>query len=138
VRIPLATAVCTVALAACDRGIAPTTRAIVARGLPTCSAHESYQRPLVLRLDRDRSLFDEAFTAHEIAYAPQPSVSIVVPRTHMRATLRIGTCAPTSVGTWDCNAATWLASAPIELDSKSAQAEVTLPAVTAPCAPSPR
>ncbi|MGZ3424907.1 MAG: hypothetical protein ACXVEE_44020 [Polyangiales bacterium] len=123
----------TALLAACDRGIAATSRKVVARGLPACPAREAYSRPIVLRIDRDRSLFDEPMTAHEIVYGPAASASIVVPRTRMKATLRIGSCALTSVATWDCNAASWLASTPIELDGRSADAEVQLPAVSVPC-----
>jgi hypothetical protein len=123
----------TALLAACDRGIAPNSRKIVARGLPTCRARETYARPIVLRVDRDRSLFDDPVTAQEIVYAPSPSASIVVPRTRMKATLRMGSCTLTSVATWDCAAATWLASEAIELDGRSSDAEVQLPVVSVPC-----
>ena len=46
--------------------------------------------------------------------------TLTVPRQRMNATIRVGVCARTSVATWDCNAATWLASTTVRLDGKAA------------------
>lgn len=118
--------------AACDRGVAGTTRPVEVRGLPACKT--PYARPIVVRLDRDRSLFEDAFSTHVRVDGPAQLAALVVPRVRMHATVRAGLCTATSVATWDCEAATWLASTTVDLDSRSITAVVTLPAFEAACA----
>ena len=113
-------AVLVLVLAGCDRGVGPDTRPVVVNGLPGCPPKSSYYaRPLVVRFDRDRALFEEPFTTQ--TRVDSPSVpTLTVPRMRMNATIRVGVCARTSVATWDCNAATWLASTTVHLDGKAA------------------
>ncbi len=121
--------------AGCDRGIGATTRPVEVGGLPTCPSKTTYARPLVVRIDRDQSLFDEAFTTQIRVETPAPKVALEVPRQRMRATVRVGACAPTSIATWDCAAATWLASTRVDFDARAQVAEVAVPKFEAACAP---
>ncbi len=125
-------------LSACDRGAGSTTRALEVRGLPTCPGRSTYARPIVVRVDRERSLFDEPFTTQTRVDAPATVVAISLPRTRMRVTVRVGLCASTSVGTWDCAAATWLGSANADLDARASAASLMLPTFEAPCTVAPR
>lgn len=122
------------ALVGCDRGVGPDTRPVEVHGLPSCPPKSSYVRPLVVRFDRDRVLFEDSFTTQ--TRVDTPSVpTLTVPRTRMKATLRVGLCARTSVATWDCSAATWLTSTTVSLDARSTVATVTMPSASALCAP---
>ncbi|MBI2388086.1 MAG: hypothetical protein HYV09_00595 [Deltaproteobacteria bacterium] len=121
-------------LSGCEPGPASTTRPVEVRGLPACPPKSPYARPIVVRLDRDRALFEEAFTVMTRVDAPTATVALSVPRVRMRATVRAGLCAPTSVSTWDCAAATWVASTTVDLDARSTPVTVTLPAFQAACA----
>lgn len=118
-------------LCACD-GVGPETRAVTVHGLPACPAKSFYARPLVVRFDRDRALFDESFTTQ--TRVDSPSIpTLTVPRRAMRATIRVGFCARTSVATWDCSAATWLASTSVTVDRGTQPFLVTVPSASAPC-----
>lgn len=117
----------------CDRGVGPETRPVEVLGLPAC-AKGHYVRPLVVRFDRDRVLFEESFTTQ--TRVDTPSVpTLTVPRTRMKATIRLGVCARTSVATWDCSAATWLTSTTMNLDARSTVASVKVPPASMPCTP---
>jgi len=118
-------------VASCERGVASTTRPVEVIGLPTCKG--AYARPIVVRLDRDRSLFEDAFSTHVRIDGSAQQATLVVPRLRMHATVRAGLCTATSVGTWDCEAASWLASTTVDLDSRAAPAKVTLPTFEAAC-----
>jgi hypothetical protein len=120
-------------LSACDRGVGPTVRPLEVRGLPACPPKTSYTRPIVVRVDRERALFDEAFTTQSRIDAPAAFASITVPRARMRITIRAGLCTPTSLATWDCAAATWLSTTTADLDGRASAASITLPAFEAPC-----
>ena len=131
----IAFAAMAVALFACDRG-GSTTRSLRIGGVPLCPKGVSYARPIVLRLDRDRSLFEDAYTAQRTLDAPPSTheATLEVMRTRMKATVRLGICAETSLGTWDCNAASWVATTTTTLDTRSDAMSVTLPAAEVPCA----
>jgi hypothetical protein len=127
-----ALALVSVPTSGCDRGVGPDTRPVEVHGLPTCPSKSSYVRPLVVRFDRDRVLFEEAFSTQ--TRVDTPSVpTLTVPRVRMKATIRVGLCARTSVATWDCSAATWLTSTTVSLDARAAVAVVTVPAASALC-----
>lgn len=124
----------------CDRpssGTTPsTTRPVEIRGLPPCKG--TFSRPIVLRLDRDRSIFEDRFSTHLRIDGPEKpgeklAPVLVVPRQRMHATVRVGLCSPTSVATWDCEAASWLASTTVELDARATPVVVTLPTFESPC-----
>jgi hypothetical protein len=122
--------------AGCDRGVATATRPVEIRGLPTCKG--SFSRPIVIRLDRDRSIFEDPFSTHVRIDGPEKagekrSPALVVPRMRMRATVRVGLCSPTSVATWDCDAASWLGSTKVDLDARSTPVAVSLPTFESPC-----
>jgi len=122
-------------LAACDRG-GSTTRPLRIKGVPLCPKGVSYARPIVLRLDRDRSLFEDAYSAQRTLESPPATheATLEVVRARMKVTVRLGICAETSLATWDCNAASWLATTTATLDTRSNAFEVTLPAAEVPCA----
>ncbi len=120
-------------LLGCDRGVGPSTRPLEVRGLPRCPARATYQRPIVVRVDRERALFDEPFSTHTRVDAPTALVALTLPRTRMRLTVRAGLCMPTTLATWDCAAATWLASTTLDVDSRATAATLTLPEFEAPC-----
>jgi hypothetical protein len=103
----------------CDRGVGPETRPVLVNGLPGCPPKSSYYaRPLVVRFDRDRALFEEPFDTQ--TRVDSPSIpTLTVPRQRMKATIRVGLCTKTSVATWDCNAAQWLVSTSVHLDGRS-------------------
>lgn len=129
-------ALCALALVGCDRGVGPETRGVEVLGLPACPSKQHYARPLVVRFDRDRALFEEPFTTQ--TRVDTPSIpTLTVPRARMRATIRVGVCARTSVATWDCNAATWLQSVSVNLDSRAVVTKVTISAVSHPCTSTP-
>ena len=118
---------------ACD-GVGPDTRAVEVRGLPSCPPKSFYARPLVVRFDRDRAVFEESFTTQ--TRVDSPSIpTLTVPRKAMRATIRVGVCSRTSVATWDCSAATWLTSTTVTLDRRMPPVVVTLPATSVACTP---
>lgn len=119
-------------LSACDRGVGPQQRTVEVRGLPSCPPKTVYARPLVVRLDRDRALFDEPFST-QASVESSAIVALTVPRTRMHATVRVGICAPTSLATWDCAAASWVASTTLDLDARATTATVTLPRFDVPC-----
>ncbi len=119
---------------ACDRGIGPTTRSVVVHGLPTCPGKTRYTRPIVVRLDRERALFEEPWSTQTRVDAPASDVTLTVPRARMHTTLRFGLCVATALATWDCAAATWLDSAPLTLDGRASNADVTSPKLEVECA----
>lgn len=121
-------------LAACDRP-GSTVRPLHVR-VPICPQGIGYARPIVLRIDRDRALFEEAYSTQTILSAPPSTheASIDVARAHMKVTVRLGVCAETSLGTWDCNAASWVASQSFALDTRADAMSVVLPAAEVPCA----
>jgi len=120
---------------ACDR-VGAATRPLRVRGIPLCPHGVTYARPIVLRVDRDRALFEEAYSTQKTLDAPPPAheATIDVARTRMKVTVRVGICAATSLATWDCNAASWVGSGVLALDAKSTPAEVTLEVKDVPCA----
>jgi hypothetical protein len=125
-------------LVACDHARphdGSTTRLVEIRALPGCPKRSGYERPLVVRLDRERSLFDDPFSVQQRLDAPVPIVALTVPRRPMRASVRIGTCTKTSLATWDCAAARWLASTSVDLDGRASPASLDLPAISVPCVP---
>jgi len=124
--------------ASCDRGVGPSVRSLEVRGLPTCPSRSTYARPIVVRVDRERALFDEAFTTQTRVDAPANVITITLPRTRMRVTVRVGLCTATSLGTWDCAAASWLASANLDLDGRPTPTSLMLPGFDAPCSLAPR
>jgi hypothetical protein len=123
-----------VAVGACDRD-APGTRLVHFTNLPACGAGAAYARPLVVRLDRDPALFEEAWTGRLVLAAPTDPAQLELPRRHMRLTLRVGLCPPTSIGTWDCAAPTWLGSGAFDTDTRAATLEQPIPKLAVPCAP---
>lgn len=119
--------------AGCDRAIATSTRTVLVHA-PSCGSAETYARPLVVRLDRERALFDEPWTTEaRVDTPPKGPVAIVVPRTRMKIRVRIGACLATSLGTWDCAAASWLGSASADLDARSSPVEITAPKADVGC-----
>src|SRR5262249_1401576 len=122
-------------LVACDRG-GSTTRPVRLKGVPLCPRGVSYARPIVLRLDRDRSLFEDAYTAQRILESPPATheATIEVLRARMKGTRRLGICAEPSLATWDCNAASWVATTTATLDTRSDAFDVRLPPAEVPCA----
>jgi hypothetical protein len=133
---------CSIALILCAYGCSARTessvRVLEVRGLPTCPPRASYARPIVIRVDRERALFDEPYTTQTRIDTPACTASLSLPRTRMRVSVRAGLCTATSVGTWDCAAATWLASANLNLDGRATPAILTLPGFEAPCTPATR
>jgi hypothetical protein len=125
--------VATLLVCGCDRGIGPSTRALEIQGLPSCPPKTTYSRPIVVRVDRERALFDEAFTTQSRVDAPAPTATIMVPRARMRVTIRAGLCTPTSLATWDCAAATWLSTTTADLDARASPAPIKLPAFEVAC-----
>jgi hypothetical protein len=123
------------AAAACDRG-GSTTRPLRVRGVPLCPRGVSYARPIVLRVDRDRSLFEDAYSTERTLDTPPPThdASLDVLRVRMKVTVRLGICAETSLATWDCNAASWVATTTTTLDTRADAMDVTLPPSEVPCA----
>lgn len=129
---------------ACDRSVgAGATRLLVLQGLARCPRNVRYERPIVVRVDRDRSLFEDAYSAQLTierldASATKgnvtPSPTLAVARQRMRVTLRVGLCVATSLGTWDCAAPTWLGTTQLTLDARDKPLEVALPTVDVPCA----
>jgi len=118
----------------CDRP-GSSTRVLHVQGVPVCARGVAYARPIVLRLDRDRSLFESEYTlTHGIAPSPAGVAEIDVARMRMKATLRLGVCNETSLSTWDCNAASWVAETTLTLDDRTEPAEVTMPPADVPCA----
>jgi len=122
----------------CGRGVGPEVRSLEVRGLPRCPPRATYERPIVVRVDRERALFDEPFSTQMRVESPANFVSLSVPRARMRVTVRAGLCVPTSLGTWNCAAATWLATASVDLDSRATPAGVALPEFEAACKVGPR
>ena len=112
----------------------PGTREVRVDGLPTCPKGKGYARKVVVRLDRDRSLFDEAVMRTATFELPPPASPILtVPRGRMLMTLRAGLCAPTSLGTWDCNAVLWLSSQQLQFDGGKGAYVARLPALAIDC-----
>lgn len=109
------------------------TRALRFVGAPPCPQGAPYERPIVVRLDRDRSIFDEPWTAQLVLSGPADPAQLELPRRRMRLTLRVGVCSPTSLATWDCAAPAWAASQPLETDARAAPIEVKLPKVPVVC-----
>ncbi len=120
--------------AGCDRGVAGS-RLVHFTNLPACPAGAAYERPLVVRLDRDPALFEDAWTAQLVLAAPTDPAQLELPRRRMRLTLRAGLCPPTSIGTWDCAAPSWLASSGFDADARAATLEQPLPKTTVSCVP---
>ncbi len=117
----------------CERAVGERPLRLV--GLPGCPAGASYQRPLVVRLDRERALFEDAWTAQLTLTTANDPAELRLPRRAMRLTLRVGACTATSLGTWDCAAPTWLATDAFEADARAAPVERALPKVTVSCVP---
>ncbi len=100
------------------------TRLLVVSGLPTCPKEGRFERPIVARIDAEPGLFESPFSAqraleaspHARADADGGKLELTLPRRRMKATLRIGTCRPTSLSTWDCNAPAWMIDQDLELD----------------------
>lgn len=130
--------VAAIALFGCDRGVGPNARSLEVHGLPRCPARSAYTRPIVLRVDRERTLFDEPYRTQQLVQTPTAVVALSVPRTRMRLTVRAGLCAPTSLATWDCAAATWLSTTTIDVDARATPFAVTLPELEVPCTVQPR
>jgi hypothetical protein len=124
-------------LLACDRTVgAGATRSLVLHGLARCPRNVRFERPVVVRVDRDRSLFEDAYSAQVTLERPEPTdgkgkvtqpATLPVARQRMRVTLRVGLCVATSLGTW-------LASAQLTLDARDKPLDVDLPAADVPCA----
>jgi hypothetical protein len=127
----VATAACALSIA-CDRS--GGTRRLTLRGLPTCPRNVAYARPIVVRVDRDRSVFEDAYTAQITFDRPIAVGALDVLRQRMKATIRVGLCISTSLGTWDCAAPTWLGSETLTLDGRDRPFDVDLPPSEAPCA----
>jgi len=121
-------------LAGCERGDGGEVRVLRVRGLPVCGKGVGYARPIVVRVDRDPALFEEKWSNSVIAEGSTATVTVPVIRRRMKATLRVGLCAPTSLATWDCAAATWLTSVPLALDGRSDVMDVSLPPLQVACA----
>jgi hypothetical protein len=129
---------------ACDRTVgAGTTRALVLHGLARCPRNVRFERPVVVRVDRDRSIFEDAYSAQVSIERPEPTdgkghvtqpATLLVARQRMRVTLRIGLCVATSLGTWDCAAPSWLGSEQLTLDARDQPFDVELPRADVPCA----
>ena len=119
--------------AGCDRS-AGEMRTLRLKGMPLCPRGVGYTRPVVVRLDRDPALFEDRYTVSTTLEGGAPTASLTVPRLRMKATLRVGLCAATSLATWDCAAATWIATAPVTLDGRSDVTDVELPQLAVPCA----
>lgn len=124
--------------AGCDRGVGPNVRTLEVHGLPRCAARSRYARPIVVRVDRERALFDEPYRTQQQVEVPTSPVALSVPRARMRLTVRAGLCAPTSLATWDCAAATWLSQAVVDVDGRATPLPVTLPEFEVPCTVQPR
>lgn len=122
----------------CDRGVGPSTRPLEVHGLPRCPARSTYARPIVVRVDRERALFDEPWSTQQRVEVPTSVVALMLPRTRMRLAVRAGLCAPTSLATWDCAAATWLSATTVDVDGRASPVTVTLPEFEAPCSVVPR
>lgn len=118
----------------CDRDV-PGTRFVHFGNLPTCASGAAYARPLVVRLDRDPALFEEAWTSRLVLAAPTDPAQLELPRRRMRLTLRVGLCPPTSIGTWDCAAPSWLGSGAFDTDTRAATVEQPLPKIVVSCVP---
>jgi len=132
------------ATAACDRSAgAGATRLLVLHGLARCPRNVRFERPIIVRVDRDRSLFEDAYGAQVTIERPEQTdgkgivtqpLTLTVARQRLRVTLRIGLCVLTSLGTWDCAAPTWLASEQLTLDARDQPMDVQLPKADVPCA----
>lgn len=109
------------------------TRELRVEGLPTCPKGQGYARALVVRVDRERSLFDDAYAEERRLDGPTAAPVFAVPRGRMTAVVRVGLCTPTSLGTWDCKAATWVAEQRIVLDGGTKAAVATMPKVPVGC-----
>lgn len=131
----LVVCVAAIVCASCDRP-GGATRPLRVRGIPVCSKGVRYARPLVVRIDRDRALFEEEYSMQKTIESPPPTrdTTLDVARMRMKATVRVGICAETSLATWDCNAASWVGVSTIALDAKANEAEVTIEAKEVPCA----
>ncbi len=122
------------ALTACEKPSG--TRAIVLRGVPRCLRDVAYARPIVIRLDRDRAVFEDPYTTQLMLEMPPTldAATLTIARQRMRATLRVGACVKTSLGTWDCAAPTWISTTTLALDQRDVPVEVTLPKTVVECA----
>ncbi len=122
------------ALTACDRGGDGEVRVLRVRALPLCNKGVGYARPVVVRIDRDAALFEEKWSNSVIAEGHSSSVTIPVLRKRMKATVRLGFCAATSLATWDCTAASWQWSQAVVLDARADVMDLDLPPLQVPCA----
>ena len=113
-------------------------RTLVVHGLPICTKHAAYARPLVMRLDRDASIFEEPYsTKAMVSGETAPDAAMKISRQRMRVTLRAGLCTATSLGTWDCAAPSWLAATTLSLDDSSEPFDATLPPFEVTCGSAP-
>lgn len=122
--------------AGCERPTT-TTRPLHVLGVPHCPRGGPFARPLLLRVDRERALFEDAYTTEVTvdAVSTGRDATLPVARARMKVSLRVGLCGATSLGTWDCAAPTWLTAVPVLLDARAGAFDVTLPAgVEIPCA----
>lgn len=110
------------------------TRDLRVEGLPTCPKGQGYARAVVVRVDRERSLFDEPYSKEVRLEAPGVPPVFAMPRGRLQAIVRVGTCTPTSLGTWDCKAATWLSTQQIALDGGQKPWVLHVPPVAVGCA----
>jgi hypothetical protein len=121
-------------VAACERGGDGDIRVLRVRGLPVCAKGVGYLRPIVVRVDREPGVFEEKWSNSVIAEGTAATVTVPVIRRRMKAMLRVGLCAPTSLATWDCAAASWQSTTPLVLDARSDVMDVDLPPLQVPCA----
>jgi hypothetical protein len=122
---------------ACEQAV-PGTRTLRFVGAPSCAQGAPYERPIVVRLDRERSLFDEPWSAQLVLTGPTDPSQLELPRRRLRLTMRVGVCAPTSLATWDCAAPAWASSLPLDVDTRATPIEVKLPKVPVACVPGGR
>lgn len=101
--------------------------------LPACPQGAPYERPIVVRLDRERSLFDDPWSAQLVLTGPTDPSQLELPRRRLRLTLRVGVCAPTSLATWDCATPAWATSQTLDVDARANPLEVKLPKVPVAC-----
>lgn len=136
--VVLLVALVLVGSSACERNVTARTRPLALHGLPSCPPRVGYARPIVVRLDRDRSIFEETYSTQVTIDAPPTGesrvVTLPIARIRMKATLRLGLCVSTSLGTWDCAAPSWLSITELALDGREAPFDVDVPKIEAPCA----
>lgn len=140
----IALGACLAAACGCARSAPAKTRTFVVTGLPTCPKEGRFERPIVARIDAEPGLFEAPFSTQRALEASPRALAdvdggrleLTIPRRRMKATLRVGTCRPTSLSTWDCNAPAWMVDQEIEIDDGSVAMSVGVHVVAA-CASKP-